>query len=194
VASEWVGVVGTGIGAGIGGVVTVVSLWIKGRQDTTARREAAERDDRLRADDRKWQLIQQHADKRREVYGELLGTVNNVVNGLAEVYTSALEDAEPPEDNWDTYVRSMAPELVAAELEKFRAAAKQITLVAVDAALLRGLTAFELAANAALVTANTDAGQLKRDAERLVKLRVQLQKRCRLDLGFDTDGTGADGG
>jgi hypothetical protein len=82
VASEWTAVVGTAIGAGIGGAVTVVSLSIKGKQDTDARKEAAAQAQRHREEDRAWQVKVQNVDERRGLYARLLRTASDLLDAL----------------------------------------------------------------------------------------------------------------
>lgn len=68
VASEWVGVVGTVIGAGIAGAVTVANLMFNAK----AEQRRIEHDDRLREQERAWTLRQQNLEARKALFVKLL--------------------------------------------------------------------------------------------------------------------------
>jgi hypothetical protein len=70
----WAGVIGAAIGAAIGGLVTLGSLWIKGRQDHAARVAQIERDDEIREQDRSRSVHQQNIEQRRVLYANLLSS------------------------------------------------------------------------------------------------------------------------
>jgi hypothetical protein len=102
-AGEWTGVVGTAIGAGIGGVVTITSLVVRGRQEAAReeRRLAHEREaERKRLDveeqrrgrDRAWNITMEGIAARRETYVRLLGKVASFSELL--VTTAVLEPGD----------------------------------------------------------------------------------------------------
>jgi hypothetical protein len=90
VAGEWIGVAGTALGAGIGGIVTVVSLIVKGRQDASAdmRRLAheeratlvtVEREDAQRLMERQWDVKRQDVELRRNLYAQLWEVAESIL-------------------------------------------------------------------------------------------------------------------
>jgi hypothetical protein len=80
VASDWVGVIGTGIGAGIGGLVTVASLIVKGRQEAAADRRRGERDDRKRREDQDWSIRTDGRSERRDLYALVLEAASSAAS------------------------------------------------------------------------------------------------------------------
>lgn len=68
----WVGVIGTGIGAALGGVVTLLSMMIKGQQDERSRQQRDAREDQRRTDDREWAAQRDNVEARRVHYSDLL--------------------------------------------------------------------------------------------------------------------------
>jgi hypothetical protein len=102
-AAEWTAVVSTALGAGIGGIVTIASLVVRGRQEAVReeRRLAHERDeaqarldveDQRRGRDRAWDITMEGISARRDTYIRLLRSITSFDDLLA---TIAL--AEPPD-------------------------------------------------------------------------------------------------
>jgi hypothetical protein len=168
-ASAWVGVIGTAIGAGIGGVVTVVALMIKGRQEEAAEIRRNEREDQQRAEDRIWSARQQQTDKRQALYADLIRMANELV---------LRTDLIPDEERLNEVIQL---------IDRYEETEANVTLVAVDGAVIRA--AFEVSSAAYAVRhqgVRADKGahdawcDLYDATERLVDV-------CRRDLGLSQD-------
>jgi hypothetical protein len=176
VASEWVGVVGTAIGAGIGSVVTVVSLFVKGKQE-----------DRARADDRVWTVRLQNVEQRRELYATLLRSATDVEDAL---YSLLWPFGLPEEGHQERADRART------RLGQFQEIATDIDLAAVDRSVIEAAEEFRFVADRAIVRNPeyddpADAmGPVDRAREQLGRLLQEvhpaLRDACRRDLGFDS--------
>jgi hypothetical protein len=184
-ASEWVGVVGTGIGAAIGGVVTVVSLWVKGGQDRDARREEAEREDRLRADDRAWTVTLQNVEQRREFHAELIERARALVRA-GRRFVWSLQAPDVPEV--EVLRETRADELLACLID-YRSSAARAEVMAIDHDLLDTARRMALVAANIVALAPADGGEpaidlLRQEARDLRRLSNKLTVVCRRDLGL----------
>jgi hypothetical protein len=121
--SEWVGVVGTAIGAGIGGVVTVASLIVKGRQDGAAEKLREAREDKRREEDRRWEIRRTAVDERREVYRDLLDTAEEFITSTIDFVERSDRPPQKVEQARDRAIRAFI---------KMKEAATTVNLVAPD--------------------------------------------------------------
>jgi hypothetical protein len=184
VASDWVGVAGTAIGAGIGGVVTVASHIVRGRQDTGARREAAEREDRLRVEDRSWSVRQHRLDERRVAYADLLDAARRVRNNVEAL---AQHMASPGE--WGVLMITAGREATAGSLDDFHRRLSRSVLQAVDRSVLDIADRIFAKATAIRVSLEkADGLDVTGDVVALTGLTADLENACRRDLGLDAPG------
>src|SRR5262245_54748587 len=93
-ASEWVGVIGTAIGAGIGGVVTVANQIIRGRQELANERERRQFDSWVKAQDHKWEARRHNFVERQALYEDILSKGTEVSHLLAGINESNLHDKD----------------------------------------------------------------------------------------------------
>jgi hypothetical protein len=181
-ASEWVGVAGTAIGAGIGGVVTVASLIVKGRQDETAEIRRHEREDQQRADDRSWSLRQQQRDDRRALYAELVRIARELIRITREF----------PEDRIAE---------VGQLIDQFEETEATVSLMAVDDSVITAsYDVFEAAsdvratrrhhAEVASGSGWMDNSRWAETAQALWDATENLIAACRRDLGFEPGSSG----
>jgi hypothetical protein len=182
---EWLPVAGTLGGAAIGGVVTVVSLWVKGNQDSAAAEVQAERQDRLRADDRDWSLRQRNVDERRAAFSDLLLAADYVAQGAGML--GILRLGLPGQAEYDEYAKLLTPDVLVGQFNNFEAAASKITLLAVDDDILRAVLAYKLAATEVIRRLNDPSSAPDTTAKKIERLVVRshrLRDLCRRDLGY----------
>jgi hypothetical protein len=182
VASEWVGVIGTGIGAGIGGVVTVVSLWIKGRQDAAARREQAEREDRLQSEDRAWVVKERDVEQRRATYAELLDLARAITNDLGALNKHGRDSSGPTGDPRSDDLFQQGRDLVGNNLAKFRGLLSRASLHAVDQEPLRRADQYFAAATELHVLLSQERQAPLDQLLALMDLKTNMEEACRRDL------------
>jgi hypothetical protein len=184
VASEWIAVVGTAIGAGIGGAVTVASLSIKGKQDADARKDAAAEEQKHRMEDRAWQIKVQNVDERRKLYAKLLRTASDLIDALG--FTKAARGM------WDEGQRRRSQESVdrAKELHaQYRELAAETNVVAVDPAVIDLVERIHNLVKDMLTIVSAvgpDPDQHGAVHTTLwMELLPELREACRRDLGYD---------
>jgi hypothetical protein len=177
--SEWVGVVGTGIGAAIGGVVTVASLVVKGRQDEVAEKRREQREDRVRTEDREWSLRERNLEKRQDLYYELWNAALVVLESVGNARV-AIRDAGDDDDSAKT--REEARVKATAAIDTFNEIRRRVIVVAINRTVLEEANSF--------VRWATD--HLKENTESTMMDGAQIIERmsaaCRRDLGYDFGG------
>jgi hypothetical protein len=131
-ASEWVAVAGTAIGASIGGVVTVASMIVKGRQDADARQEVTAREDRLRQDDRAWTVKLHNLEQRRELYARLLRSAAELGPAI-----QALLWPNQPADK-----QKQAEGVAQSHFDAFGEVTAEIEVIAVDRSVIEAASEF----------------------------------------------------
>lgn len=180
-ASEWVGVIGTAVGAGIAGMVGVASLVVRGRQDAEARRELAEREDRLRAEDRAWTVKERDVEQRRAIYADLLDRARAITNDLGAMNKHGHASAGPGSPESDDLFK-MGRDLVQRNLDEFRALISRASLSAIDQEPLRRADAFFAEATGLHVLLSQHRQAPLDQLLGLIDLKANLEEACRRDL------------
>ncbi|WP_143043838.1 hypothetical protein [Nonomuraea jiangxiensis] len=72
VTPQWIGVIGTALGAAIGSLVAIGSVFLRARQEAAAEARQHKREQARRARDRQWDITVQGLDARRQNYATLL--------------------------------------------------------------------------------------------------------------------------
>jgi hypothetical protein len=180
--SEWVGVVGALGGAAIGGVVTVASLIVKGRQDETADKRRNEREDRLRSDERAWQVKQQNIEQRRELYADLLRAADRLDSGLDHL-AWLLEDAHRADDAsaWRQHLED--------DESRLGRAVALVEVQSPDDKLVKFAQEVRWRAESGLTRALLDdpVTGVNEERAKLHQALMELHRGCRRDLGYDAD-------
>jgi hypothetical protein len=147
--SEWVGVAGTAIGAGIGGVVTVAALIIKGRQDADAEKRRNEWEDRRRRQVQALAIRQLDHSERRDLYRRLRNAGQSaymavVIFSLTKRLPSSSDDEE------------VANALAQAndQLENFAAALAETDITSFDDDVIEHARSFSVACSSAVGVIN----------------------------------------
>ncbi|MGW4791636.1 hypothetical protein ACWEPC_04350 [Nonomuraea sp. NPDC004297] len=96
---QWIGVVGTALGAAIGSLVAIASVFLRARQEAAAEAREHEREQVRRARDREWDITVQGLDARRQTYATLLRRVaaySRHLEAITEQASTAVGDKRVP--------------------------------------------------------------------------------------------------
>lgn len=176
-AGEWIGLIGTAIGTGIGATAAVGSLVIRARQEASAEERRHQRDQKIRGRERAWEITLAGLEARRAVYISLI----EVVTAYKE---NIMHFAEAPPTT--EHLREELVALCSDYLNRLSVMAPSIEMHAQNEAvgiLLRALVSNGQALLAALnddyLPEHLDRINLSAaDAER-------LRNACRWDLGLN---------
>jgi len=187
--SEWVGVVGALGGAAIGGVVTVASLVVKGRQDQAAEERRNEREDRHRAEDKAAAELQESRDKRQELYVNLLKSSNAIRSSVTGILFAQVTLEDEVQDA-DISLQQLADRRAAllARLETHRDLTVQATVISIGGQVAN--VAREIYEDALTIYSGSDRGGwasagLQDVVNSVNQLTRRLPDEVRRDLGYD---------
>ncbi|MCF6468911.1 hypothetical protein FAF44_11010 [Nonomuraea sp. MG754425] len=96
---QWIGVVGTALGAAIGSLVAIASVFLRARQEAAAEAREHEREQVRRARDREWDITVQGLDARRQTYATLLrraAAYSRHLEAITEQASAAVGDKRVP--------------------------------------------------------------------------------------------------
>jgi hypothetical protein len=172
-----VGVVGALGGAGIGGTVTVLSLFFKGHQDEAAEKRRHEREEAQRKDDRAWALRLQNHEDRQSLYSRLLRSGADVRDKFRNLLLKA--------DDWHRQ------EIADAALNEFRDATAAAEVKSIDRTVIEIADDIVAEGNSSTYflegMGDPKARQycMKSVVRITNELLPALRDACRRDLGYD---------
>jgi hypothetical protein len=180
-SGEWMAVVGTAIGATVGGVVTVASLIVKGKQDAEGERRRIESERDLRREDRDWSIRMDSRSSRQERYGTVLEAASGVASQRQRILV--IDDLPNADAGRVVNIVIEGFEL----LEKYDRAISGLEVVAIDREFLLNARALSERSNRFLHAVledmpNEELEVMERD---LLQLHLALRDGCRRDLGLD---------
>jgi hypothetical protein len=180
-------VIGTAIGAAIGGVVTVASLIVKGRQDAAAEQRRNDREDHQRREDHALAVRERDHDKRQSLYRQINVEANQarlaaiIASLTARIDTSDEEEIE----------RALASDRVGQFWTRF---SSDGDMIAYSEEVIEAATEVVQALNGALNTIRSEPhakGSITNEPHDSAlnasnRAMGQLRDACRRDLGYDT--------
>ncbi|MFI6910170.1 hypothetical protein ACIBKY_53600 [Nonomuraea sp. NPDC050394] len=174
---QWIGVIGTALGAAIGSLVAIGSVFFKARQEVAAEERQYRRERALRARDRTWDITVQGLDARRKTYATLLRRAGAYGRRLEAITTQTPIAADE------------VPHLLTEDLDTARAELEDLVFeVDVHAQHplvgdgLRQLLQEGQAVQDALEAG--DRGKAKESMPLVGTLTAKLRDTCRWDLGL----------
>ncbi|MET9249652.1 hypothetical protein [Nonomuraea sp. NPDC003709] len=96
---QWIGVIGTALGAAIGSLVAIASVFLRARQEAAAEAREHKREQARRARDREWDITVQGLDARRQTYATLLRRVaayGRQLEAITEQASTSVGDKQVP--------------------------------------------------------------------------------------------------
>ncbi|WP_431914162.1 hypothetical protein [Nonomuraea jabiensis] len=176
---QWIGVIGTALGAAIGSLVAIASVFLRARQEAAAEAREHKRDQARRARDREWDITVQGLDARRQTYATLLRRVaayGRRLEAITDQAPTSVDDKQVPHplrEELDT---------VKAELEELVFEVDVHAQHSFVGDVLRQLLKEGTAAQDALEAGDWDEA---RELTSLVgPLMGELRNVCRWDLGL----------
>ncbi|MEW9549701.1 hypothetical protein [Nonomuraea sp. NPDC050783] len=174
---QWIGVIGTALGAAIGSLVAIGSVFFKARQEVAAEERQYKRERALRARDRTWGITVQGLEARRQTYATLLRRTGAYGRRLEAITTQAPTAA-------DEVPRSLKEDLdtARAELEDL---VFEVDVHAQHPLVGDGLR--QLLQEGQAVQDALEAGDWDKARESMSlvgPLTTKLRDRCRWDLGL----------
>ncbi|GAA2729847.1 hypothetical protein [Actinocorallia aurantiaca] len=174
---EWIGLVGTVIGAGVGAASVVGSMVIRARQEASAEERQHQRDQKSKGRERQWEITLAGLDARRAAYVSLMEIITEYEQKIG-LFVERTGMTETPSDSERTALLS--------DLDRLSAMVPSIEMHAQSEAVSFLLRSLVLQGRSLLATLNEDPSGEHFNQIELSKVDVQrLRNACRWDLGLN---------